>query len=122
MPAFLIVNADDFNLTEGVSRGILEAHRHGLVTSTTVMVNLPCLTQSRDLARDAPGLGLGLHLNLTFGPPALPPGRVPSLVDGDGRFIRDRVRVGAAGDLSEIRAEWAAQAERFEAIFARRPT
>lgn len=122
MPSFLIVNADDFNLTEGVSRGILEAHRHGILTSTTAMVNLPGLTRSRDLARDAPHLGVGLHLNLTFGPPVLPPGRVPSLVEGDGRFARDRVRLGAASDPSEIRAEWAAQAERFEAVFGRRPT
>ncbi|MBI2164629.1 MAG: ChbG/HpnK family deacetylase [candidate division NC10 bacterium] len=63
MPPFLIVNADDFNLTEGVTRGILEAHRCGIVTSTTVMVNLPGLERSRDLVREASHLGLGLHLN-----------------------------------------------------------
>jgi predicted glycoside hydrolase/deacetylase ChbG (UPF0249 family) len=122
VPPFLIVNADDFNLTEGVSRGILDAHRDGIVTSTTVMVNLPGLGRSRDLAREFPRLGLGLHLNLTFGPPILPPGRVPSLVDDGGRFVRDPARVRTAGAPAEIRAEWAAQAERFETIFGRRPT
>ncbi len=122
MPAFLIVNADDFNLTPGVTRGILEAHRHGIVTSTTVMVNLPGLARSRDLARDAPRLGLGVHLNLTIGSPVLPSGQVPSLVDGDGRFLRERAQVAEKGIPSEVRAEWTAQAERFAAVFGRRPT
>lgn len=122
MPSFLIVNADDFNLTEGVSRGILEAHQRGIVTSTTVMVNLPGLERSRDLAREASRLGLGLHLNLTFGRPVLPPAKVASLVDGTGCFIRDRGRVGKAGELSEIREELAAQAERFEMTFGCRPS
>lgn len=122
MLPFLIVNADDFNLTEGVTRGILEAHRRGIVTSTTVMVNLPGLARSRDLARAAPKLGLGLHLDLTFGRPVLPPGKVASLVDGGGSFIRDRGRVAEAGDPREIREELGAQADRFEAIFGQRPS
>ncbi len=122
MPPFLIVNADDFNLTEGVSRGILEAHRNGIVTSTTVMVNLPGLERSRELARRCPRIGLGLHLNLTFGPPVLAPERVSSLVDDGGRFIRNPTRVGEVGDPSEIHAEWAAQFERFESVFRKRPT
>ncbi len=122
MPPFLIVNADDFNLTEGVTRGILEAHRRGIVTSTTVMVNLPGLERSRDLAREIPRLGLGLHLNLTFGPSVLPAREVSSLVDAAGRFIRDPDRVGETGDPSEIRKEVFAQAGRFEAIFGHPPT
>ena len=71
MSKYLIVNADDFNLTEGVTRGILDGHRRGIITSTTVMVNLPGLAVSRDLARQTPGLGLGLHVNLTLGAPVL---------------------------------------------------
>ena len=122
MATYLIVNADDFNLTEGVTRGILDGHRHGIITSTTVMVNLPGLASSRDLARDAPGLGLGLHVNLTLGAPVLAAGAVPSLVDASGRFVRDRERVGEVGVPSEIRDEAAAQAKRFEEAFGRRPT
>jgi predicted glycoside hydrolase/deacetylase ChbG (UPF0249 family) len=119
---YLIVNADDFNLTEGVTRGILDGHRHGIITSTTVMVNLPGLTRTRDLAREASGLGLGLHVNLTLGAPVLPVDAVPSLVDGAGHFVRDRTRVGESGAMLEIRAEIAAQARRFEEVFGRRPT
>lgn len=122
MPRYLIVNADDFNLTEGVTRGILYGHQHGIITSTTVMVNLSGLATSRDLARQAPGLGLGLHVNLTLGAPVLAAGAVPSLVDAAGRFVRDRERVGEVGVLAEIRAEAVAQARRFEEVFGRRPT
>ena len=122
MPRWLIVNADDFNLTEGVTRGILEAHRSGIVTSTTVMVNLPGLEMSRVLWQAHPRLGLGLHLNLTFGPPVLPPGRARSLVDDAGRFVRDHGRLREAGDPAEIRLELAAQAERFRAIFGHSPS
>ena len=122
MGKYLIVNADDFNLTEGVTRGILDGHRHGIITSTTVMVNLPGLTRTRDLAREASGLSLGLHVNLTLGAPVLPVGAVPSLVDGAGHFVRDRCRVGESGAILEIRAETAAQARRFEEVFGRRPT
>lgn len=122
MPRWLIVNADDFNLTEGVTRGILEAHRSGIVTSTTVMVNLPGLEMSRVLSQAHPRLGLGLHLNLTFGPPVLPPGKVRSLVDDAGRFVRDHGRLREAGDPSEIRQELAAQVERFRAIFGHSPS
>ncbi len=117
-----MVNADDFNLTEGVTRGILEAHRQGIVTSTTVMVNLPGLERSRELASGTPRLGVGLHLNLTFGSPVLPVAEVPSLLDRDGRFIHDHARLETAGDLAEIRAELAEQVRRFQAAFGRRPT
>ncbi len=122
MAAYLIVNADDFNLTEGVTRGILEAHLQGIVTSTTALVNLPGLERSRELAGHAPRLAVGLHVNLTFGPPVLPAGEVASLVDEGGRFIRDPSRLEAAGDPAEIRAEVAAQVERFHAAFNRRPS
>lgn len=122
MTRWLIVNADDFNLTEGVSRGILEAHRSGIVTSTTVMVNLPGLETSRGLAQAHSRLGLGLHLNLTFGPPILPHGKVLTLVDDAGHFIRDHGRLREAGDPSEIRLELAAQVERFQAVFGHPPS
>jgi len=118
----LIVNADDFNLTEGVTRGIIHGHRNGIITSTTVMVNLPGLERSRDLARETSGLGLGLHVNLTLGAPVLPAGAVPSLVDGAGHFVRDRTWVGESGAEPEIQAEVAAQARRFEEVFGQPPT
>ncbi len=60
----LIVNADDFGLSEAVSRGILEAHREGVLTSTSLMVERPAAAEAARLARSAPKLCVGLHLEL----------------------------------------------------------
>lgn len=64
---YLIINADDFNLTRGVDRAILECHDKGLVTSTTVLVTLPFLKSSVKELRRRPFLGKGIHLSLTLG-------------------------------------------------------
>src|SRR5512135_2580948 len=60
----LIVNADDFGLSPGVNRGILEAHRHGIVTSASLMVRWPAARAAVDAARAHPALGIGLHVDL----------------------------------------------------------
>jgi len=114
----LIVNADDFGLTRGVSAGILEAHRHGIVTSTTVLVTADVDRRQLDEARDT-GLGLGLHVNLTLGKP-LTRGR--SLVDGGGRFVRDPRRAADIAEAKDVRAEVEAQIARFEKLVGRLPT
>ena len=118
----LIVNADDFNLTAGVSRGIAEAHRAGIVTSTTVMVNLPGLRDNLGHIRDLPRLGLGLHLNLTLGTPVSPAETVRSLLDPDGRFVRDPARQLKSADPDEIAREWDAQLQAFVTAAGRPPT
>lgn len=114
----LIVNADDFGLTRGVSAGILAAHRHGIVTSTTVMITLDIDREQLAEARDC-GLGLGLHTNLTLGKP-LTRGR--SLVDGKGAFVRDARRAAARAEARDVRAEVEAQVARFEKLVKRLPT
>lgn len=60
----LIVNADDFGLSVGVNLGIIEAHAHGIVTSTSAMTRWPAAKQAAKLARDHPRLGIGLHVDL----------------------------------------------------------
>lgn len=60
----LIVNADDFGLSAGINAGIVEAHRSGIVTSTSLMVRQPAAAAAADLARDCPGLSVGLHIDL----------------------------------------------------------
>lgn len=114
----LIVNADDFGLTRGVSAGILRAHRHGIVTSTTMLVTAAVDREQLAAARDS-ALGLGLHVNLTLGAP-LSRGR--SLVDGDGRFVRDARRAAARADVRDVAREIGAQVERFVALVRRMPT
>src|SRR5215468_7168133 len=86
---WLIVNADDYGATPEVSRGILEAHLKGIVTSTSVMITSPGVVAGiQDAKRLAPNLGLGLHLTLSGKGtrPMLPAERVPSLVQPDGTF------------------------------------
>ncbi len=118
----LIVNADDFGLTAGVSRGILQAHRHGVVTSTTALVNLGPQPELDAEAAGAPDLGLGLHLNLTWGTPVSPPAAVPSLVDAEGRLGRDPERLQTVASLDDLRRETEAQLEAFHRRFGRAPT
>jgi chitin disaccharide deacetylase len=114
----LIVNADDFGMTPGVSAGILLAHRHGIVTSTTMLVTADVDRDQLAAALDS-GLGLGIHLNLTLGKPLT---RAPSLVDGDGRFVRDARRAAARAEAKEVEAEIEAQLARFVALTRRAPT
>jgi chitin disaccharide deacetylase len=82
----LIVNADDFGWSRGITDGILEAHRHGIVTSTSLMVNQPASEFALDQMPTVPTLGVGIHLTLCDGAPVLPPETVPSLVTPDGTF------------------------------------
>lgn len=118
----LIINGDDFGLTPGVSRGILRAHREGLLTSTTFMVNFPWAEEMAALLQDAPGLGVGIHLNITTGGPVLPPTQVPSLVGPDGRFVRSTWRVLTRVRADEARLEWSAQVRRGIELLGRTPT
>ena len=82
----LIVNADDFGLTNRVSEGIVDAHRHGIVSSTTLMANGEAFQADAVLRRQAPDLGIGAHLNLSEGEPVSPALRIPSLVNDCGRL------------------------------------
>jgi chitin disaccharide deacetylase len=61
---YLIVTGDDFGASSGINRGILEAHRDGILTSASLMVNLPWSADAASLSRAAPQLALGLHIEL----------------------------------------------------------
>ena len=117
----LIVNADDLGRTSGINRGIVEAHRRGIVTSATLMVNHAAAPEAGALARQNPRLGLGLHVALTGGSPTLAPAQITTLVDAQGRLPAKPEGLGAA-DPAEIRAEARAQLARFVDIVGRLPT
>jgi hopanoid biosynthesis associated protein HpnK len=83
----LIVNADDFGLTAGVNRAILELHRAGVLTSATLMARAGATGEAIELALATPSLGVGCHVVLADGEPALPRREIPSLVNArTGRF------------------------------------
>lgn len=81
----LIVNADDFGLTTGVNRAIVETHRRGVVTSATLMANSRAFDEAVRLAKAEPRLSVGCHVVLVDGEPVLPAARVPSLLATDAR-------------------------------------
>ena len=83
-PKRVIVNADDFGLSPGVTEGILRAHIEGVVTSTTVMANMPAAGEAVARLGEAPDLGVGLHLNLSQGRPLSAEGA--ALAGSDGVF------------------------------------
>ena len=73
----LIVNADDFGRSRSINRAVLRAHRDGILTTASLMVNEPGFTEAVEMAKDNPRLGVGLHLTLLCGHSALPPERIP---------------------------------------------
>ncbi|WP_462413378.1 chitin disaccharide deacetylase [Neobacillus sp. Marseille-QA0830] len=108
----LIVNADDFGYSRGINYGIIDAHKNGIVNSTTMMMNMPDAAHAIELAKQTPTLCLGIHLVLTCGRPLLED--VPSLTDQDGNFkkLRDIKDTGRLS-LIDIEREWTAQIEKF---------
>jgi len=84
----LITNADDFGLTGGVNRAVVELHRAGLLTSTTLMSSAGATQQAAELARQMPQLGVGCHVVLVDGDPVLSPvDQIPHLAESSsGRF------------------------------------
>jgi predicted glycoside hydrolase/deacetylase ChbG (UPF0249 family) len=112
--ARLIINADDFGFSEGVTRGIIEAHAAGGVTSTSMMANGVDWENAVRFARATGTLDVGVHLNLVQGRPLL---RVPSLSDartGELHPLGALARRAIAGRIvpDELAAELRAQIER----------
>ena len=121
----LIINADDFGLTAGVNRAIVEAHEHGIVTSATLMANGQAVEEAISLAQSRPRLGVGCHIVLVDGAPLLDKTRINSLVDparnaGGPRFRGGIGKFGALALLGrlaadEIEAEATAQIRKLQA-------
>jgi predicted glycoside hydrolase/deacetylase ChbG (UPF0249 family) len=98
---YLVVNADDFGVCSGVNRGIVEAHRQGIVTSASLMVGMPGSEEAARLARESPALSVGLHAS----------------------FHDEREeRVADLAEPAACRAWLHAQGTRFTELLSRRPT
>lgn len=105
-----IINADDFGYSKGVNYGIIEAHQNGIVTSATLMVNMPGAEHAVKLAKENPTLGVGIHLVLTCGRPVRDD--VPTLVNEKGEFHRLK-DLDKYVSLEDIEREWTSQIEKF---------
>src|ERR1700751_5833408 len=120
----LIVNADDLGWTQGVNRGIAEAHRNGIVPSTSLLANGRAFEAGVQTARESPRLGVGVHLNLSDGKPVAPAEEVRSLLDKNGNFSGGPeallLRLTAKKlETKEVEAEWNAQIEKVRAAGVR---
>ncbi len=97
---YVIVNADDFGHSEGINRGVIDAHEKGIVTSASLMTNAPAAEAAVRLARQYAALSLGIHVN----------------------FTREGERLVDLEDLQAVRRELEAQFNRFLDLTGRLPT
>lgn len=110
----LIINADDFGLCEGVNRGIARGHTLGVLTSATLMTNMPAARQAVEIAKQMTTLGIGVHLNLTDGSPLSADADVKCLLNADGQFAYSPAKLAMLSVINHkvraaIRAEFSAQ-------------
>ena len=99
----LIINADDFGLTAGVNRAIVEGNRCGMVTSATLMANAQASEAAIELARAQPSLKTGCHVVLIDGVPLS--ANLPSLTNGSSRFRSSLKQFALAAVRKQIAAE-----------------
>ena len=124
----VVINADDFGCHTDVNHGIVGAHRHGMVTSASFMVNFEASAEAVRLALENPSLHVGLHFNLSSGRCVAPKAEVSALVDDEGYFRFEthdipgsiaRLRKAITEDrriLDQIEREFWAQVERFRSF------
>jgi len=118
-PRYLILNADDFGLTAGVTEGISRAWEEGVLTSTSAMINIEGAPERIASAHARyPRLPIGLHLNISQGCPVLSPKQVPSLVNAEGHFysLNELLTRLLSINCKELSEELNAQARLLRAI------
>ena len=119
-PRRLIVNADDFGRSASINQAVIRAHREGILTTASLMVNEAAGEEAVALAREHPNLGVGLHLTLLCGHSALPGERIPGLVNASGEFTNNPASAGfryffQRSLREQLRREIHAQFQRFRA-------
>jgi hopanoid biosynthesis associated protein HpnK len=116
----VIFNADDFGRSHAINEAVVRAHREGVLTTASLMVNGDAFDEAVQLARQHPSLGVGLHLTLVMGRSTLPPAKIPGLVNSEGRFTDQAVAAGMGAFFKrslrpQLEAEIGAQIEKFDA-------
>ena len=107
----LIINGDDFGLTEGVTKGIIKGIKEGIITDTSALANSDYFIDASILAKEEGILSMGVHLTITFLKPVLK--GLKNIVDKDGYFYRKPLLIPAPYDYIEIEDELRAQIEKF---------
>ena len=117
-PRRLIVNGDDFGLSGEVNEAVILAFKSGILTSTSLMASGEAFDQAVALAKENPGLAVGLHVVCVNGRPVLPPSEIPNIVGKTGDFFSDPALAGLKyffrpGAKKELFREIGAQFEKF---------
>jgi hopanoid biosynthesis associated protein HpnK len=115
---YLVINGDDFGISETANQAIIEAHQKGCLTSTSLMITGKAAKQAIELASANPSLSVGLHLVLGCGKSALKHRQIPHLVDKAGNFSNQATWASLNYQFNpqvkaELRAEIRAQLEAF---------
>lgn len=120
----IIINADDFGMSEAFNYGVIKAYREGVVSSCSIMINQEAAPHAISLLKEVPDLYVGLHVNLTTGNPVSAPAKIPSLVKGDGSFIgsHEFKTHQKTFTYEDALTETQAQIERYRALFGFYPT
>jgi hopanoid biosynthesis associated protein HpnK len=110
----IIINADDFGLCSGVNKAVAQAHTNGVLTSATIMANMPAADEAVKMAKQMPGLGVGVHLNLFEGRPLSEDSDIVCLLNDNGNFALTLVKLSLLSIARRkirkaIRSEFAAQ-------------
>ena len=119
-PRRLIVNADDFGRSRSINQAVIRAHREGILTTASLMVNGDAFAEAVELAKQNPTLGVGLHLTLICGKATAGPMEIPDLVNARGEFSNSPVATGTRyyfnrGLRLQLAHEIAAQLAKFKA-------
>jgi len=113
----IIINADDFGLSRSINKGIIRAYREGVLTSASLLVNMPGFEDAVSLIKENPGLGIGLHINLFRGRPIMPPDKTTTITDKNGFFLSNILTIVTRIyqkriNIDELEAECVAQIKR----------
>ena len=112
----LIINADDFGLTGGINKGIILAHKKGILTSATLIPNMSGFEEAVTLAKENKTLGVGIHLNIIRGKPVSDPQKVETLLNNKGNFLTIypflKKFISRKINIKEIEYEFSAQIEK----------
>lgn len=119
----LIINADDFGMSEAFNYGVIKAYKDGIVSSTSIMINMEAAEHALMLSKSCPSMFIGQHTNFVLGKSCADPEKIPSMVDENGFFHRSSdYRLGKRKFVyEEVKIETIAQMERFKKLTGNYP-
>lgn len=108
----VINNADDFGYSNAINYGIIDSYQYGVLTSTTLMANMPGFEHAVKLAKENPGLGIGVHCTITCGQPVLKTHKTIVQEDGNFKPLKFYLDETSVLDQEEVYQEYKAQIEK----------